>query len=68
MLNPRHWFIAAIALWLLALLTAIVGLVFGVDGLYAFSWPIRRVAAAVSVIWLLFALVAAVWRRLWRRT
>jgi hypothetical protein len=67
MLDPRRWFIAAVIVWGIALLAATIGLVAGVDGLVAFSWLLRRVAFLVTAVWLVFAAVAAGWRKIRRR-
>lgn len=62
MLTPRNWLVAAVAFWGIALLTAVVGFVVGVEPLAAMSFLLRRLALLVTLVWIILAGAAAVWR------
>lgn len=67
MLNPHAWMVAAVALWIVAFLTAVVGYVVATDALVAFSFLLRRIALLATLIWLIFTAVAAGWHFIRRR-
>ena len=64
MLDRRRWFIAAIALWGTAFLLGAFGVVTEADPFFALSFLFRRAAAITTLVWLIFTVIGAVWRRL----
>jgi hypothetical protein len=62
----QKWFIGAVALWALSVVFALLGLLLGAEFLVAFGIPLRRLAFAVTVVWLLLAVGGALWQR-WQR-
>ncbi len=66
----QTWFRVALGLWGLAVLLALVGYALDAEVVYALSLPLRRAALAVTVLWALLTLAAALWREIrggWRR-
>ena len=60
-----YLFRATLALWTLAIVTALIGVGFDQEWLTALSFGFRRIAPAVTLIWLIAAFGRMLWVRFW---
>lgn len=61
----RFLFRATVVVWGFAIVTALVGHLLEVDALMALSVGVRRIAPALTLVWLLVAFGRMFWVRYW---
>lgn len=60
----RQWFLVAAVLWGVILALGVLGYLLDSDTLVGLGFPLRRLALAVTLLWLLFSALGALWNRL----
>lgn len=58
-------FRATVLLWGIAIVTALAGHLLNQDWLTALSFGFRRIAPALTLVWLLTAFARMIWLRFW---
>lgn len=61
----RFLFRATVIVWGFAIVTALVGHFLEIDALMALSVGVRRIAPALTLVWLLVAFGRMIWVRYW---
>lgn len=60
-----YLFRATVLLWGIAIVTALAGHLLNQDWLTALSFGFRRIAPALTLVWLLTAFTRMIWLRFW---